>query len=179
MDHDGATDPATPSSRHAGSSPEPTDVAGCVPCDMMNGRVSLPGGRIHETSLWLVTHVLGTFGLGALAVVPKRHVVHVAALTREEAAELGELLREVAAVVTALTDPVQVYTCQWSHTNGEAAHIHFILQPIRRSDMDRHPGRLGPVLQSAMFDAENKPDLAAVEAFAERARAEFARRVAR
>ena len=168
MDHDGAADPV-----------KPTDVAGCVPCDMMHGRLSLPGGQIHGTPRWLVMHVLGTFGLGALAVVPRRHVVHVATLTGDEATELGGLLRDVAAVVTALTDPVQVYTCQWSHTGGEAAHIHFILQPIRRSDMERHPGRLGPVLQSAMFDEGNKPGLAAVEAFAERARAEFAQRAAR
>jgi hypothetical protein len=105
-------------------------------------------------------HVLGTFGLGALAVVPRRHVVHVAALTEDKATELGGVLKNAAAV-TELTDPVQVYTCpvqvytcQWSHINGEAAHIHVILQPIRRSDMERHPGRLGPVLQSAMFDAD-------------------------
>ncbi|WP_410595370.1 hypothetical protein [Amycolatopsis sp. lyj-23] len=158
------------------STPEPADVVGCVPCDMMRGRVPLPGGQIHETPGWLVMHVLGTFGLGALAVVPRRHVVHVADLNEEEAAGLGGLLTETAAAVTALTDPAQVYTCQWSHTNGEAAHIHFILQPIRRSDMERHPGKLGPVLQSAMFTAENKPGLAEVETFAELARAAFAQR---
>ncbi|WP_410586413.1 HIT domain-containing protein [Amycolatopsis sp. lyj-23] len=159
--------------------PEPAGVAGCVPCDMMHARVPLPGGPIHETSHWLVMHVLGTFGPGALAVVPRRHVVHVADLAAEEAGELGSVLTEAAAVVTALTDPVQVYTCQWSHTGGVAAHIHFILQPIRRSDMERHPGKLGPVLQAAMFTAENKPGPAEVEAFAELARAAFARRPAR
>ncbi|WP_290052174.1 hypothetical protein [Amycolatopsis solani] len=162
--------------RIPGSSSEPADLVGCVPCDMMRGRVPLPGGQIHATPRWLVMHVLGTFGLGALAVVPRRHVVHVADLVDEEAAELGGLLSEAAAVVTALTEPVQVYTCQWSHTHGEAAHIHFILQPIRRSDMERHPGRLGPVLQSAMFTAENKPGPAEVAAFAELARTAFAQR---
>ncbi|WP_211304509.1 hypothetical protein [Umezawaea tangerina] len=155
-----------------------TDLVGCAPCDMTRGRVPLPGGRIHGTPRWLVVHVLGAFGLGALAVVPRRHVVHVAALTGQEAAELGGLLRDVAAVVTALTDPVQVYTCQWSHTGGEAAHVHFVLQPVRRSDMERHPGRLGPALQSAMFDDGDRPDPAAVESFAEQARAEFARQAA-
>ncbi|MFD9701168.1 hypothetical protein [Lentzea sp. NPDC059081] len=152
---------------------ERTDAVGCVPCDMMRGRIPLPGGQIHETPQWLVMHVLGTFGLGALAVVPRRHVVHVADLNDDETAELGGLLARTAAVVTALTDPVQVYTCQWSHTNGEAAHVHFVLQPIRRSDMDRHPGRLGPVLQSAMFTEECKPGPAEVDAFAALARAEF------
>ena len=150
------------------------DVVGCVPCDMLTGRVPLPGGSISGTSRWVVMHVLGAFGLGALAVVPRRHVVHVANLTDDETAELGGLLRDVAAVVTELTDPVQVYTCQWSHTGGKAAHIHFILQPIRRADMDQYPGQLGPVLQAAMFEAGNKPDLRSVEAFAERAREAFA-----
>jgi diadenosine tetraphosphate (Ap4A) HIT family hydrolase len=176
MDPRGATDSPASIDQCSDPSPTPAEVIGCVPCEMIEGRTSLPGGRIHETPQWLVMHVLGTFGLGALAVVPRRHVVHVAALTEPETAELGGLLREVAAVVTTLTGPVQVYTCQWSHTNGEAAHVHFILQPIRRADLERHPGRLGPVLQSAIFDEGDKPGLAAVEAFAERARVEFAKR---
>lgn len=140
---------------------------------MMSGRAPLPGGRIHEATHWLVMHVLGTFGLGALAVVPVRHVVHVADLLPEETAELGGLLQRTAATVTALTDPVQVYTCQWSHTDGQAAHVHFVVQPIRRSDMDRHPGKLGPMLQSAMFDVGNRPTPEGVDAFADEARAMF------
>lgn len=115
-------------------------------------------------------HVLGAFGLGALAVVPLRHVVHVADLADGESAELGPLLRDVAAAVSELTDPVQIYTCQWSHTAGRASHIHFVLQPIRSADMDAHPGQLGPMLQVAMREAGNMPDHDAVNSFAERAR---------
>jgi diadenosine tetraphosphate (Ap4A) HIT family hydrolase len=149
------------------------DQGGCVVCDMLAGRIPLPGGLIHQTAQWCVMHVLGTFGLGALAVVPLRHVVHTADLNEDEAGELGVLLRDTATVVSGLTDPVQVYTCQWSHTGGNAAHIHFILQPIRHSDMEKHPGRLGPALQVAMFDAGNRPDSQSVDQFAEKARQAF------
>lgn len=156
--------------------PAADDVAGCIPCDALAGRAPLPGGRIHQTPHWTIMHVFGSFGLGALAVVPLRHVVHVADLSQEEVSELGAVLRKTADVVTELTDPVQVYTCQWSHHGGRAAHIHFILQPIRQSDMNAHPGKLGPMLQTALAEAGNKPDHDAVEAFAERARTLYAAR---
>ncbi|MFG1604850.1 hypothetical protein [Actinoplanes sp. NPDC049265] len=145
----------------------------CSVCAMLDDRAPLPGGRIHQTGHWLVMHVLGSFGPGALAVVPLRHVVHTADLTGDEAAELGGLLQATTAAVTALTDPVQVYTCQWSHTGGEPAHIHFVAQPIRRSAMDQHPGRLGPMLQSDLIADGYRPTPAEVDEFAEAARKHF------
>ncbi|GGX97247.1 HIT family protein [Streptomyces minutiscleroticus] len=148
----------------------PEDTTGCVVCDMLQGRAALPGGTAHETSHWVVMHVLGAFNLGSLAIVPRRHVLHVADLDDDETARLGPLLRDVAAAVTALTDPVRVYTCLWSHTGGEPAHIHFVLQPIHRSDMADHPGRLGPALQAAMLESGDKPAVEAVEEFVARAR---------
>ncbi len=154
-------------------------MAECIACDLLTGQIPLPGGIIYATSQWAVHHVVGPFGLGALAVVPFRHVVSTADLTDAEAAELGGLLRAVAWVVRDLTDPVQVYICQWSHHGGQAAHIHFICQPIRRADMDKYPGQLGPMLQAAMFESQAaQPDDRSVEGFAERARIAFTERAA-
>jgi hypothetical protein len=61
----------------------------CLACDLYDG----PGGVIHETPHWVVEHCVGPLGPGTLVVKPKRHVVHVADLSSEEADELGPLLR--------------------------------------------------------------------------------------
>jgi diadenosine tetraphosphate (Ap4A) HIT family hydrolase len=150
----------------------PHDVPGCIPCDLLRGRRELPGGRIHETPHFVLVHALGAFGLGAIAVVPVRHVVRVGDLSDEESDSLGRVLRDTGIVVTKLTNPVQVYSCQWSHHGGEAAHIHFILQPIRAADMAAFPGLLGPDLQAAIRTVA-PPALATVEDFAEKARSLF------
>ena len=62
-------------------------------CDLADGKLPLPGGRIHETTHWLVEHCVGPLGLGSLIVKPRRHVTSVADLSAEEASELGPLLR--------------------------------------------------------------------------------------
>ena len=147
-------------------------VEGCVACDLAEGRVLLPGGRIHETERWLVEHCVGPLGVGTLIVKPKRHVVHLWELDDTEARELGLLLRRAAAVVSELTLPHQVYACLWSHHGGTPVHIHFVVQPVTKEQRHRLGG--GPYLQAAMFDADEPPPAAEVEVFADRARAAFA-----
>ena len=60
-------------------------MAPCIACDLTAGAEDLPGGRIHETTGWVVEHCIGPLGVGTLIVKPKRHVVHVADLTQSEA----------------------------------------------------------------------------------------------
>jgi diadenosine tetraphosphate (Ap4A) HIT family hydrolase len=146
-------------------------IEGCLACDLADGRIPLPGDVIHETEHWLVEHTIGSLGLGTLIVKPRRHVVHVWELTDDEAAELGPLLRDAAAVIAELTSPDQVYVCLWSHHGGEPVHIHFVVQPVTKEQRDRLGG--GPYLQAAMFDAGELPPEVEVEAFSERARAAF------
>ena len=149
-----------------------TAVEGCFACDLAAGRVSLPGGRLHETEHWLVEHCVGPLGVGTLIVKPRSHVVHVSELSDEEASELGPLLRRTAAVVTKLSKPDQVYVCLWSHKGGVPVHIHFVIQPVTTEQRNRHGG--GAYLQAAMFEADEMPPPQEVEMFAERARAAFA-----
>ncbi|MFH8290822.1 hypothetical protein [Streptomyces sp. NPDC018059] len=64
----------------------------------------------------------------------------------------------------------QVYVCLWSHAGRTPGHLHFVVQPARTSDIDRHGGAYGPALQTAMFRAGEQPEPGAVEAFCGRAR---------
>ena len=113
-------------------------------------------------------HCVGPLGVGTLIVKPKRHVLHVADLDENEAAELGPLLRRVAAAVTEAFDPEQVYLCLWSHAEGVPGHIHWVVQPVEAST---DPSQRGPDLQAAMFDRGELPAPAAVERAAETLRA--------
>ncbi len=74
-------------------------MVGCIACDLAEGRVDLPGGRIHETEYWLVEHCIGPLGVGTLIVKPKRHVVHLWELTTDEAVEFGPLMHKTSAAV--------------------------------------------------------------------------------
>jgi diadenosine tetraphosphate (Ap4A) HIT family hydrolase len=132
-------------------------LTGCLACDVV-----APGGRIVDGERWIVEHCIGPLGIGTLIVKPRRHVLNIADLDADEAAELGPLLQRVAAAVRVLAQPEQVYVCLWSHG---PVHIHFVVQPVT-GDMPR-----GPHLQAALFDRAEPPDPEAAAAFAERARA--------
>lgn len=151
------------------------NVGGCLACNLAEGRLPLPGGRVHETAYWIVEHCIGPLGVGSLIVKPRRHVVHVADLDEVEAAELGPLLRDVAAAVTELTEPEQVYVTLWSHAGAVPGHIHWVVQPVTASDMAEHDGYYGPWIQVAMFNRGVDPPLDEVEAFCDRARAALSR----
>jgi diadenosine tetraphosphate (Ap4A) HIT family hydrolase len=144
-------------------------VAGCLACDLLVGVRPLPGGRLAESAGWVVEHSVGPLGLGTLVVKPVRHVVHVAALTDAESEALGPLLRRVAAAVTEVVRPEQVYVCLWSHADGVPGHLHFVVQPVVKADMARHDA-FGPALQMAMFREGTVPNAGEVDALCERLR---------
>lgn len=141
----------------------------CLACDLAEGRSPLPGGLIDETGGWRVEHTVGPLGVGTLIVKPKRHVIHVADLKQEEASELGPLIQRAAALVTRLVSPEQVYVTLWSHADAKPGHIHWVVQPVTRAQMDEFDD-YGPWLQVKMFERGEPLDLAAVESFAAAAR---------
>ncbi len=144
----------------------------CLACDLARSE-DLPGGCIYETEYWRVEHCIGPLGVGTLIVKPKRHVLHVADLVADEASELGIVLQRTAAVVTDLVEPDQVYVTLWSHAGGEPMHIHWVVQPVTRPQMEEF-GTHGPRVQAEMFARGKLPHPAEVEAFASRARTVFA-----
>lgn len=149
-------------------------MEGCMACDLADGKLPLPGGRLHETTYWLVEHCVGPLGPGTLIVKPRRHVTSVSDLTDAEASELGPLLRRASAVAGELVHAEQVYNCLWSHAGGVPVHIHYVVQPVTTDLMERHASH-GPVLQVAMFAEGDLPGGDQIEAIAGRARAAFDR----
>jgi diadenosine tetraphosphate (Ap4A) HIT family hydrolase len=142
----------------------------CSACDLASGKEPLPGGTILDGGRWLVEHCVGPLGVGTLVVKPRRHVLHVADLDDAEAEELGPLLRRCCALVTELVGADQVYVTLWSHAGGEPVHIHYVVQPVTRAQLEE-TGLHGPRLQVAMFTANVPPDPDEVAAFGDRARA--------
>ncbi len=148
-------------------------MGACLACQLANGERHLPGGLIHRTTCWLVEHCIGPLGLGTLIVKPERHVTSVADLTGDEARELGPLLVRASQVASRLVDADQVYNCLWSHAGGEPVHVHYVVQPVTKTQMSEF-GVHGPDLQVAMFSTGSSPDPADVERVSGRARLHFA-----
>ena len=120
----------------------------CIACN-----ADPPGGAIHETAHWIVEHTIGSLGVGTLIVKPRRHVVHVGDLERDEAAELGQILRRAELIVREVAHADQVYVCLWSHTHREPGHIHFVVQPVTKELMAEHDGRPPDEAEAGAFAA--------------------------
>lgn len=144
-------------------------MRGCLACDLTEGRLDLPGGRIHSTGRWVVEHCIGPLVVGTLVVKPFRHCLHFWELAEDESAELGPLLRRVSATIQSILEPDQIYICLWSHAGWEPGHLHFVVQPSWNALQEQHE-RPGPFLQADMFDQDKLPARQEIEAFADRAR---------
>jgi ATP adenylyltransferase len=149
------------------------DVAGCLGCDLLAGRREVPGGIVYSTRSWVVNHVTGPMNLGTLIVGPREHVVALADLGDEAAAELGPLLRDTARVVEALCQPEQTYVSLWSHGASGRKHLHIAVQPVTREVVARYGGLRAEQLQARMLASGEEPDVADVERFCARARELF------
>jgi diadenosine tetraphosphate (Ap4A) HIT family hydrolase len=89
---------------------------------------------IYEDDLWRVEHALSPALLrGWLIVKPRRHVEHLAELTRDEASALGPLVQRICGAVQQALAAERVYVCSF----GELVnHVHFYVLP-RYADMPR------------------------------------------
>lgn len=147
----------------------------CLACELIEHPEGVPGGRIATLGQWVVEHCIGPLGAGTVVVKPIRHVIHLADLNSDEAAELGPVLADVARAVTLASSevgdaPGQVYACLWSHAQREPGHIHFVVQPVGNALMKQHDAH-GPELQVRMFRAGEQMDPASMVGAAERIRA--------
>ncbi|MEU6677806.1 hypothetical protein [Streptomyces sp. NPDC046925] len=159
-----------------GEPEEPAARSNCTACRLADGTAPLPGGTLLRTPHWTVEHCVGPLGAGTLIVKPLRHITGVHEMNAGESAGLGPLLTRVTSALRAAVgeECEQVYVCLWSHAGRVPGHIHFVVQPARTSDIDRHGDAYGPALQAAMFAAGAEPEPGEVEEFCTRVRRAFA-----
>jgi diadenosine tetraphosphate (Ap4A) HIT family hydrolase len=146
--------------------------AECVACRANRGEVTAPGGALHDDGLWRLEHAFEPFPLpGWLILKPLRHVESLAALTLEEAAALGPLLRRVTAALEAELSPARVYAALFAEA---VAHVHFHLIP-RAPDLARalHGPRVFELMKAAAGERRSNggdPERARAVALAVKAR---------
>lgn len=88
--------------------------------------------NIYHTAYWDVVHAYNTALPGWLVLVARRHMAAIAELTDEEAAELGQLIRNVSIALREATGCLKTYVIQFAEA-AEHPHVHFHIVP-RMSD---------------------------------------------
>lgn len=105
-------------------------AATCISCRTLAGAVAPPGGVVYDTPHWAVflrSRPLLVPGQGF--IVLRRHCEDIAALTDDEAASLGVVVRQVAAAYNAVLAPERVHIGLY----GEGVrHIHLHVMPRMR-----------------------------------------------
>lgn len=97
--------------------------------------------RIRRTPGWDVVHAFGTSVEGWLVLVARRHVTAVSALTDDEAAEVGPLLKEVSRALEAVVGCPKTYVVQFAeHPDHPHVHIHVIPRAAELPIEHRGPG---------------------------------------
>jgi diadenosine tetraphosphate (Ap4A) HIT family hydrolase len=133
------------------------NVEGCLACDVLAGRVEVPGGLIDETEHWCAEHCLGPFGVGAVVVKTKEHIESLWELSDGVAAELGPFLRRMSSAIVEGLGAERAYLTMW--VDKPPLHVHMVLYPRWPEDEER-----GPALDQKRFARGEPPAEEAAEA---------------
>jgi diadenosine tetraphosphate (Ap4A) HIT family hydrolase len=108
----------------------------CFICRKHKGQEATPpGGYIYEDEHWMVCHAPGKLGpLGTLFIESKRHFLDYAAMTEEESASLGIVMRKIYQALRLHTDAERIY--QFTSIEG-IPHFHSWLVP-RSKNVSEH-----------------------------------------
>ncbi len=102
-------------------------TADCPVCAELAGRIAAPGGPVYRNEWWEVAHHTGAYtDPGELIVKLRRHVESMSALTAEEAASIGPVLRAAVTASERVVRPERVYVASY---NERVRHVHFFLLP--------------------------------------------------
>jgi diadenosine tetraphosphate (Ap4A) HIT family hydrolase len=111
------------------------NVEGCLACDVLAGRVEVPGGTIAATEHWHADHCLGPFGVGAVVVKTREHVGDLWHLADEAADELGPFLRRISGAVVDGLGAERAYLTMW--VDAPPLHVHLVVYPRWPDDPDK------------------------------------------
>ena len=106
-------------------------MIGCLACDLLEGRGSVPGGHVLESEHWVAEHCVGAFGVGAFVVKTRAHRDSLWTMTDAEAAALGPFMQRVSAAIVEGMGAERVYVTMW--VDAPPHHLHLVLWP-------RYPG---------------------------------------
>jgi diadenosine tetraphosphate (Ap4A) HIT family hydrolase len=106
-------------------------MKGCLACDLLEGRCTVPGGQVLENDHWVAEHCLGAFGVGAFVAKTKAHRDSLWTMSDAEAASLGTFLRRLSAAIVEGLEAERVYVTMW--VDAPPHHLHLVLWP-------RYPG---------------------------------------
>jgi diadenosine tetraphosphate (Ap4A) HIT family hydrolase len=99
----------------------------CISCQQHRRLAELPPrDLIHLGTSWRLAHAWSALP-GWLVVISRRHVVELADLTEEEAAELGQILQRASAALRAVTGCIKTYVVLFGEQPGfEHLHVHVV-----------------------------------------------------
>jgi diadenosine tetraphosphate (Ap4A) HIT family hydrolase len=124
------------------------NVEGCLACDVLAGRIEVPGGTIAETDHWHADHCLGPFGVGAVVVKTKDHVEDLWHLPDAAAEELGGFLRRISTAIVEGLGAERAYLTMW--VDKPPHHVHMVVYPrwasdgVKALDLQRRRHEEGP-----------------------------------
>lgn len=102
-------------------------VSDCLACQIIKGKVSVPGDIIAQNTWWLADHCIGNHGVGAVVVKTRAHRENFWNLTPNEAASLGPFLQQMTYAMQTALGAERIYINSW--VDQPPYHIHFVLQP--------------------------------------------------
>jgi diadenosine tetraphosphate (Ap4A) HIT family hydrolase len=146
------------------------DRGGCLVCQEIDGEVEVPDGLLVDTD------TVGAFHrppwpdpeddvfLGHLLVCPHRHAPDWAALTDDEAADVGAWVARLSRALKGL-GATRVYTMTLGHA-VDHLHVHLVPrwpetpQDVTWQHVDDYPGaRRGPLADAAELAARLRDEL--------------------
>ncbi len=102
----------------------------CIFCQYITGEKRIDQiPRIMTTKNWVVEHVTPTTVKGWVNLLPKRHVLAMHELNREEMIEFGELLFTVCEALRDVYGAEKEYMMQYAETEG---HYHTNIHVVAR-----------------------------------------------